>query len=642
MNRELFLPVNKKDMDERGWSQLDFIVVSGDAYVDHPSFGHAIVSRVLEKAGYKVGVMAQPNWRNLDDFKKLGRPRLGFLIGAGNMDSMVSHYSVARRRRSDDAYSPGGKAGLRPDRATLVYINKIREVYKKVPIIIGGIEASLRRFAHFDYWTDTVRRSLLVDSEADLLIYGMSEKQVVDVADYLNAGLDIKYLHYLPGTCYLTEEEPEPENGIKIPSYEEVAADTKAYARAFRVQYDEQDPIRGRAIYQKHKNLYLVQNPPAMPLTSEDMDDVYALPYARTWHPDYDAAGGVPAIAEVQFSLVSERGCFGACSFCALTFHQGRIIQARSHESLVDEAAHITEMEGFKGYIHDVGGPTANFRFPACGKQLKLGACKDRQCLWPEPCPNLRVDHKDYLNLLRKLRALPRVKKVFVRSGIRYDYLMEDKDPAFFKELVEHHVSGQLKVAPEHISETVLAAMGKPCGKSYRKFSDAFFKISKQVNKEQYLVPYLMSSHPGSTLKSAVELAEFLREIGYVPEQVQDFYPTPGTLSTCMYHTGLDPRTMKPIYVPKDPAEKRMQRALLQYKNPKNRELVIEALEKAGRKDLIGTGPKCLVAPPAPKRQERSERSGQRPVKAGQTGRKRTERSGKPANGKTGRSMKKK
>lgn len=641
MNRELFLPVNREDMKQRGWDQLDFIVVSGDAYVDHPSFGHAIVSRVLEKAGYRVGIIAQPDWRNLQDFKKLGRPRLGFLVGAGNLDSMVTHYTVARRRRTDDAYSPGGKPGLRPDRATLVYVNKLREAYKKVPILIGGIEASLRRFAHYDYWSDSVRRSILIDSEADLLIYGMSERQVVDVADFLNAGLDVKYLHHLPGTCYIAEQEPDPENGIEIPGYEAVLADKRAYAEAFKVQYEEQDPIRGRVIYQKHKDRYLVQNPPAMPLTAEEMDDVYALPYTRTWHPDYAAAGGIPAIEEVQFSLVSERGCFGACSFCALTFHQGRIIQARSHESLVEEAVQITQMEGFKGYIHDVGGPTANFRFPSCSKQLKLGTCKDRQCLWPEPCPNLRVDHKDYINLLRKLRGIPRIKKVFIRSGIRYDYMLCDKDPTFFRELVEHHVSGQLKVAPEHISDPVLHAMGKPCGKAYRQFSDVFFRQNAIIGKEQYLVPYLMSSHPGSTLKSAVELAEFLRDIGYQPEQVQDFYPTPGTLSTCMYHTGLDPRTMKQVYVPKDPEEKRMQRALLQFRNPRNRELVIKALEKAGRTDLIGTGPKCLV-PPLQKAPHKGPRSGAGagPSRGKARGNSSNGRQGKAAKGRSARSPK--
>lgn len=598
MNREKFLPVSKDDMKARGWEQLDFIVISGDAYVDHPSFGTAIVSRVLEHAGYKVGIIAQPDWHSTTDFKKLGRPRLGFFVGAGNLDSMVNHYTVTKKHRQEDAYSPGGKMGLRPDRATLAYVNRLREAYKKTPVIIGGVEASLRRFAHYDYWSNTVRRSMLVDSEADLLIYGMSERQVVEVADFLNAGLDIRYLHHLQGTCYVTQEEEILKDGLRLPDYEKVAEDTAAYAKAFKIQYDEQDPIRGRALWQKHKDRWLVQNPPAMPLTTEEMDAVYALPFARTWHPDYDKAGGVPAIEEVQHSLVSERGCFGACSFCALTFHQGRIIQARSHDSLLEEAEILTGQPGFKGYIHDVGGPTANFRFPSCAKQLKVGTCKDRQCLWPKPCPNLKIDHQDYLTLLRKLRAVPKVKKVFIRSGIRYDYLMADPSDAFMKELVTHHVSGQLKVAPEHISEAVLHSMGKPCGKMYKQFSDKYFALCKAVGKEQYLVPYLMSSHPGSTLKSAIELAEFLRDMGYQPEQVQDFYPTPGTLSTCMYHTGLDPRTMKPVYVPKEFEEKRMQRALLQFRNPKNHDLVRAALEKAGRADLIGFGPKCLAPPP--------------------------------------------
>lgn len=613
VDRQKFLPVNKQDMQERGWEQLDFIVVSGDAYVDHPSFGTAIVSRVLEHAGYRVGIIAQPDWHSTEDFKRLGRPKLGFLVGAGNLDSMVNHYTVTKKHRQEDAYSPGGKMGLRPDRATLAYVNRLREAYKKTPIIIGGVEASLRRFAHFDYWSNNVRRSMLVDSEADLLIYGMSERQIVEVADFLSAGLDIRYLHHLQGTCYVTQDDDVLKNGVRIPDYEKVAEDTVAYAKAFKIQYDEQDPIRGRTLIQRHKDRWLVQNPPAMPLTTEEMDAVYALPYTRTWHPDYDAAGGVPAIEEVQYSLVSERGCFGACSFCALTFHQGRIIQARSHDSLLEEAEILTGQPGFKGYIHDVGGPTANFRFPSCAKQLKVGTCKDRQCLWPKPCPSLRIDHSDYLALLRKLREIPKVKKVFIRSGIRYDYLLADPSDEFMKELVTHHVSGQLKVAPEHISDAVLQSMGKPCGKLFKQFSEKFFAISKAVGKEQYLVPYLMSSHPGSTLKSAIELAEYLRDMGYQPEQVQDFYPTPGTLSTCMFHTGLDPRTMKPVYVPKDFEEKRMQRALLQFRNPKNHDIVRAALETAGRTDLIGFGPLCLAPPP---RGERGTGTG-RPSKDG-------------------------
>lgn len=605
-------------MQDRGWEQLDFIVISGDAYVDHPSFGTAIVSRVLEHAGYRVGIIAQPDWHSTVDFKKLGRPRLGFLVGAGNLDSMVNHYTVTKKHRQEDAYSPGGKMGLRPDRATLAYVNRLREAYKKTPIIIGGVEASLRRFAHYDYWSNSVRRSMLVDSEADLLIYGMSERQIVEMADFLSAGLDIRYLHHLQGTCYVTQDDEVLKNGIRIPDYEKVAEDTDAYAKAFKIQYDEQDPIRGRTLIQRHKDRWLVQNPPAMPLTTEEMDAVYALPYARTWHPDYDGAGGVPAIEEVQYSLVSERGCFGACSFCALTFHQGRIIQARSHDSIVEEAQTLTGQPGFKGYIHDVGGPTANFRFPSCAKQLKVGTCKDRQCLWPKPCPHLKIDHQDYLALLRKLRAVPKVKKVFIRSGIRYDYLLADPSDEFMKELVEHHVSGQLKVAPEHISDAVLQSMGKPCGKLYRQFSDKYFAMSKAVGKEQYLVPYLMSSHPGSTLKSAIELAEYLRDMGYQPEQVQDFYPTPGTLSTCMYHTGVDPRTMKPVYVPKTFEEKRMQRALLQFRNPKNQDLVRDALEQAGRTDLIGFGPLCLA--PLPRGERGSSERGTAPRKNAKAG----------------------
>lgn len=637
VDRQKFLPVSKQDMLDRGWEQLDFIVISGDAYVDHPSFGTAIVSRVLEHAGYRVGIIAQPDWHSTADFKKLGRPRLGFLVGAGNLDSMVNHYTVTKKHRQEDAYSPGGKMGLRPDRATLAYVNRLREAYKKTPIIIGGVEASLRRFAHYDYWSNSVRRSMLVDSEADLLIYGMSERQIVEVADFLSAGLDIRYLHHLQGTCYVTQDDDVLKNGIRIPDYEKVAEDTDAYAKAFKVQYDEQDPIRGRTLIQKHKDRWLVQNPPAMPLTTEEMDAVYALPYARTWHPDYDGAGGVPAIEEVQYSLVSERGCFGACSFCALTFHQGRIIQARSHGSILEEAGILTSQPNFKGYIHDVGGPTANFRFPSCAKQLKVGTCKDRQCLWPKPCPHLKIDHQDYLALLRKLRAVPKVKKVFIRSGIRYDYLMADRSDEFMKELVTHHVSGQLKVAPEHISDSVLQSMGKPCGKLYRQFSDKYFAMSKAAGKEQYLVPYLMSSHPGSTLKSAIELAEYLRDMGYQPEQVQDFYPTPGTLSTCMYHTGLDPRTMKPVYVPKTFEEKRMQRALLQFRNPKNQDLVREALVQAGRADLIGFGPLCL-APPAKGDRSAAERgvNTRKNPKSVEGGKRKTASSGKPSDTRSG------
>lgn len=609
MEPNQFLPVSRADMEERGWKQLDFIIISGDAYVDHPSFGHAIIGRTLERAGYKVGIIPQPDWKSTKDFKKLGRPRLGFLVTAGNLDSMVNHYTVSKRRRDKDFYSPGGKTGYRPDRATIVYVNRIKEAYKKIPIIIGGIEASLRRFAHYDYWSDQVRRSMLYDCEADLLIYGMGERQVVEIADLMNSGMDIQYIRHIPGTCYLLDHLEEVYDYHAIPSFETVRQSAVEYAKAFKVQYDEQDPMRGNVLVQKHGDRYLVQNPPVLPLSEAEMDYTYALPYMRNWHPMYDKQGGIPAIREVKFSLVSERGCFGGCSFCALTFHQGRIIQTRSHKSILKEADLLIKDPDFKGYIHDVGGPTANFRHMACEKQKHHGACKDRQCLFPEPCPNLNVSHADYLELLRKLRGLEGVKKVFVRSGIRYDYLMADDQPHFFEEMVEHHVSGQLKVAPEHISENVLEKMGKPCGKTYGKFVDRFYAINKKVGKEQYLVPYLMSSHPGSTLKEAIELAEYLRDLGYMPEQVQDFYPTPGTLSTCMYYTGLDPRTMEPVYVPKSREEKRMQRALLQYRNPRNYDLVYEALIKAGRQDLIGYGTKCLIKPKE-KNQGRNQRKG--------------------------------
>ncbi len=595
MKENKFLPVSKTDMEARGWDRCDFVYIIGDAYVDHPSFGHAIISRTLERAGYKVGIISQPDWRSVDDFKKLGRPRLGFLIASGNLDSMVNHYSVNKKTRKKDAYSPGGEMGKCPDRATIVYANMARRAFKKVPIVIGGVEASLRRFAHYDYWSDKVRRSILFDSEADILIYGMGENQILEVADSLNDGLDAKYIRHIAGTCYMVDDISEVYDYLKIESFEVVSDNKASYAKAFKVIYDEQDPIRGNVLVQQHKDKYVVQNPPAMPLSREKLDYTHDLPYERTYHPMYEKLGGVPAISEVKFSIMSERGCYGACSFCALTFHQGRIIQSRSQESIVKEAVQITTDADFKGYIHDVGGPTANFRHVACDKQLKLGACKHRQCLFPEPCPHLKVDHSEYLELLRKVRKVDGIKKVFVRSGIRYDYLMADPDDTFFKELVEHHVSGQLKVAPEHISDEVLSMMGKPCGGLYKQFADKYFEINEALGKEQYLVPYLMSSHPGSTLKSAVELAEYLRDIKYTPEQVQDFYPTPGTLSTCMYHTGIDPRTGKSVYVPKGYEEKRMQRALLQYKNPRNYDLVYKALVKAGRRDLIGDREKCLI-----------------------------------------------
>ena len=593
-----FLPVCKQDMIDRGWEQLDFVLVTGDAYVDHHSFGTAIISRVLENAGYKVGIIAQPNWKSTDDFMKLGKPRLGFLVNSGNMDSMVNHYSVSKKRRDKDLYSPGAKMGLRPDRAVIVYCNKIREAYKDAKIIIGGLEASLRRFAHYDYWSDRVRKSILLDSQADLLVYGMSERQIVEVANALNDGFEPKYIRHVNGTCYVADSKDEIyDDYVEIPSFKEVSSNKELYAKAFKVQYDEQDPYRGKVIIQRHGDKYLVQNKPEPPLNREELDAVYALPYAKDYHPMYKAMGGIPAIEEVKFGIVSSRGCFGSCSFCAITFHQGRAVQSRSHESILEEAKYITELEDFKGYIHDVGGPTANFRDAACEKQITKGACKNKQCLHPKPCKNLKVDHTDFLELLRKVRSLPKVKKVFVRSGIRYDYVMADKNDKFFKELVEHHVSGQLKVAPEHIAEEVLQYMQKPAGNTYDKFREKFFRLSERAGKKQYIIPYLMSSHPGSTLNSAIELAEYLRDTKYQPEQVQDFYPTPGTLSTTMFYTGLDPLTMEPVYVPKSKHEKAMQRALLQYRAPRNYELVHAALVEAGREDLIGFGPKCLIKP---------------------------------------------
>ena len=593
-----FLPICKQDMIDRGWEQLDFVLVTGDAYVDHHSFGTAIISRVLENAGYKVGIIAQPDWKTTDDFMKLGRPRLGFLVNSGNMDSMVNHYSVSKKHRDKDMYSPGGKMGCRPDRAVIVYCNKIREAYKDANIVIGGIEASLRRFAHYDYWSDRVRKSILIDSGADLLVYGMSEKQIVEVANALNDGFEPKYIRHINGTCYVADTKEEIyDDYVEIPSYKEICESKEAYAKAFKIQYDEQDPFRGKAIIQKHGDKYLVQNKPEVPLNREELDDVYALPYAKDYHPIYKAMGGIPAIEEVKFGIVSSRGCFGSCSFCAITFHQGRAVQSRSHESILEEAKYITELPDFKGDIHDVGGPTANFRHEACKKQITKGACKHRQCLHPEPCKNLKVDHTDFVELLRKVRSLPKVKKVFVRSGIRYDYVMADKDNKFMRELIEHHVSGQLKVAPEHIAEEVLQYMQKPAGNTYDRFRQKFFDITEKVGKKQYIIPYLMSSHPGSTLNSAIELAEYLRDIKYQPEQVQDFYPTPGTLSTTMFYTGLDPLTMKPVYVPKSKHEKAMQRALLQYSAPRNYELVHQALVEAGREDLIGMAPRCLIKP---------------------------------------------
>ena len=607
MNEKKFLPICKEDMIERGWDQCDFVLVTADAYVDHHSFGTAIISRVLEDAGYKVGIIAQPDWKTTDDFMKLGKPRLAFLVNGGNMDPMVNHYSVSKRLRDKDLYSPGGKMGLRPDRSTIVYCNKIREAYRDVDIVIGGIEASLRRFAHYDYWSNSVRKSILVDSGADLLVYGMSENQIVEVAHALNDGLRAKYISFINGTCFLVDDKDYVYDYVEIPSFKEVSEDKVKYAQAFKVQYQEQDPVTGKTIIQKHGTKYVVQNKPAMPLTREELDKVYGLPYMKTYHPIYEEAGGIPAIEEVKFSIVSSRGCFGSCHFCALTFHQGRIVQSRSEESILQEAEEMTNLPDFKGYIHDVGGPTANFRGPACSKQLKAGVCKHKECLAPTLCKNMDVDHNEYLGVLRKLRDIPKVKKVFVRSGLRYDYIMADKDDTFFRELIEHHVSGQLKVAPEHISAKVLKYMGKPAGKTYDRFREKFFKINEQLGKKQYIIPYLMSSHPGSTLDTAIELAEYLRDIHYQPEQVQDFYPTPGTLSTTMFYTGLDPMTMEEVYIPRTKEEKAMQRALLQFSNPKKYDIVYAALVKAGREDLIGYGPKCLIRP----REDRFGRSGQ-------------------------------
>ncbi len=596
-----FLPITKKEMLGRGWDCCDFVYVIGDAYVDHPSFGHAIISRVLESHGYKVGIISQPDWKNPKSIDVFGCPRLGFLVSGGNMDSMVNHYSVTKHRRKTDAFTPGGVMGKRPDYATVVYCNLIRQVYKNVPILIGGIEASLRRLGHYDYWSETMKRSILLDSQADLLMYGMGEKSIVEIADALNSGMAVKDITYIDGTVFKTTELDKSLPTILLPSFEELKVNKRKYAESFKVQYGNCDPFTAKRLAEPYGKEMVVQNPPQKPLTTEEMDAVYALPYERTWHPSYEKLGGVPAIEEVKFSLVSNRGCFGACSFCALTFHQGRIIQTRTHESILQEAQQMVKDKDFKGYIHDVGGPTANFRHPACEKQLTKGACGGRQCLFPTPCKNMNADHSDYVSLLRKLRKIEGVKKVFVRSGIRFDYLLADKKDTFFKELVQYHISGQLKVAPEHVSDAVLDKMGKPRNAVYNRFVDKYFALNKQYGMNQYLVPYLMSSHPGSTLKEAIELAEYIREMGYNPEQVQDFYPTPSTLSTVMYYTGLDPRTMKKVYVPTDPHEKAMQRALIQYRNPKNYYLVKEALLKAHREDLIGSGPKCLIRAVPPK-----------------------------------------
>ena len=616
-----FLPITREEMKERGWDQVDFVYVSGDAYVDHPSFGHAIITRLLESRGYRVGIIAQPDWRKPESVQVFGEPRLGFLVSAGNMDSMVNHYSVSKKRRKTDAYTPGGEMGKRPDYACVVYGNLIRQTYKKTPIILGGIEASLRRMAHYDYWSDKLKRSVLLDSGADVISYGMGEHSIIELAEALDAGIPVEDITYIAGTVVKTKSLDSIYDAEILPSFEDLKADKMNYARSFYTQYLNTDAFNGKRLVEPYSDhLYVVQNPPAAPLTQMEMDDVYSLPYQRTYHPSYEAKGGVPAIKEIKFSLISNRGCFGGCSFCALTFHQGRIVQVRSHESLIEEAKEITKDKDFKGYIHDVGGPTANFRHPSCKKQMEHGVCKTRQCLFPSPCKNLDADHRDYVGLLRKLRDIPKVKKVFIRSGIRFDYLLADKKQEFLRELCEYHVSGQLKVAPEHVAGPVLSLMGKPEHKVYEEFTRQFYKMNEKIGKEQYLVPYLMSSHPGSTLKEAVELAEYCRDLGYMPEQVQDFYPTPSTLSTCMYYTGVDPRTMQKVYVPKSPHEKAMQRALIQYRNPELYDLVIEALHKAGRSDLIGFGPKCLVRPRQMRGSGNDKKAGRKEPKKGSKG----------------------
>jgi uncharacterized radical SAM protein YgiQ len=601
-DRTAFLPTTRQDMADRGIEQLDFVYVSGDAYVDHSSFGTAIISRVLTAFGYTVGIIAQPDWRDPESVAALGEPRLGFLVSSGNMDSMVNHYTSNKKRRSTDSYSPGGQAGLRPNRAVSVYSNLIRKRFKGSPIIIGGIEASLRRLAHYDYWSDSLKRSVLLDANADLLIYGMGERAVHQIADSLAAGIAVQDITYVPGTVYRTRDLSCAEQPVMLPSYQELCDDRTQYARSFYTQYCNMDSHSGKTLVEQYEeHLFVVQNPPAEPLTSDELDFVYELPYAGTYHPDYEAAGGVPAIKEIRFSLTSNRGCFGGCSFCALAFHQGRRLQARSHESLVREAKGLIAQPDFKGYIHDVGGPTANFQAPACTQQLKRGVCPTKQCLFPKPCRNLRADHSDYIALLRQLRELPGVKKVFVRSGLRFDYIMADPHgEEFIRELSAHHVSGQLRVAPEHVSDNVLSLMGKPSQAVYQEFCDAFKRVNEKLGMEQYVVPYLISSHPGSTMDDAIALAEAVRDMGYMPEQVSDFYPTPSTLSTVMFYTGIDPRTMQPVYVPRDPEEKAMQRALIQYRDPKNYDLVKKALVKAGRQDLIGYDRHCLIRPTRP------------------------------------------
>lgn len=597
-----FLPICKQDMLEKGWDFVDFVYVSGDAYVDHPSFGPAIITRLLEAHGFRVGIIAQPDWKEETSIMEFGVPRLGFLVSGGNMDSMVNHYSVSKKQRQKDAFTPGGIMGKRPDYATTVYCNLIRKIFKDTPIIIGGIEASLRRLAHYDYWSNKMKRSILLDSGADIISYGMGEHSIVEIAEALDSGIDVKDITFIAGTVYKTKNIDYIYDTIVLPSFEELKKDKMNYAKSFYVQYCNTDPFTGKYLIEPYGNQFIVQNPPATPMSQSELDRIYSFPYMRTYHPSYEKEGGVPAISEVKFSLISNRGCFGACNFCALTFHQGRIIQSRSHESLMAEAKQFIWDADFKGYIHDVGGPTADFRHASCEKQLKYGVCKEKQCLFPKPCGNLNTDHTDYTILLRKLRELPNVKKVFIRSGIRFDYVMADKGDSFLKELCEHHVSGQLKVAPEHVADAVLTKMGKPGNDVYQAFVKKYTEINQMLGKEQYLVPYLMSSHPGSTMREAIELAEYLRDLGYMPEQVQDFYPTPSTISTCMYYTGVDPRTMKPVYVPKDPHEKAIQRALIQYRNPKNYGLVMEALKQEDRMDLVGFDKHCLIRPRQMKR----------------------------------------
>ena len=599
---EGFIPVSRKEMEEKGLSRVDFVYVVGDAYVDHPSFGCAIIARLLEAHGFSVGLICQPDWRDPESIAVYGEPRLGFLVSSGNMDSMVNHYTVSKKRRGKDFYSPGGVMGRRPDYAVIVYCNLIRRTFKKTPVIIGGIEASLRRLGHYDYWSGKVRRSILLDSGADLISYGMGEHSIIEIAEALDSGLSVKDITFIRGTVYKTRDRDALKDAIVLPDFDLISQDSpagkRAYAESFAIQHRNTDPFRSSRLAETYDgSLFVIQNLPSLPLTTREMDDVYALPYKRTWHPSYDAAGGVPALGDIKFSLTSNRGCFGDCNFCALTFHEGRIVQARSHASILEEARSFVKEADFKGNIYDVGGPTAEFRAPSCQKQLKVGTCADRRCLFPRPCPNLHVDHSDYLQLLREIRSIPGVKKVFVRSGFRFDYLMADRDRSFLRELCQYHVSGQLRVAPEHISDNVLSRMGKPPVSVYNAFRREFDRISQKLDKKQYLVPYLMSSHPGSTLKDAIALAEYIRELGYMPEQVQDFYPTPGTVSTCMYYTGLDPLTMEKVYVAVNPHEKAMQRALIQYRDPANYDLVKEALIREGREDLIGFGKECLIPP---------------------------------------------